>query len=117
MLCVPATSLMCKCICITSRVFLLQLLQQHCILLILSLLKWEHNSVFLFFCATCQCQNGFMVILCHQKNKTYLSDFTQTRIILIDFHNSVKYKISQKSVRWVVELIHVDRQTLTDLTN
>jgi hypothetical protein len=66
-----------------------------------------------FFCATCQCQNGFMVILCHQKDKTFLSNFTQTRIILIDFHNSVKYKISQKSLRWVVELIHVDRQTDT----
>ena len=52
-----------------------------------------------------------MVILCHQKNKTLLSDFTQTRIILLDFHNSVKYKISQKSVQWIVELIHVDRQT------
>jgi hypothetical protein len=71
----------------------------------------EHNSVFLFCCATCQCQNGFMVFLCHQKNKTRLSDFTQTRIILIDFHNSVKYKIPQKSVQWVVELIYVDRQT------
>jgi hypothetical protein len=117
MLCVPATSLMCKCVCITSRVLLLQLLQQHCILLILSLLKWGHNSVFLFFCATCQCQNGFMVILCHQKNKIFLSDFTQTRIILIDFHYSVKYKISQKSIRCIVELMHVDRRTLTDLTN
>jgi hypothetical protein len=93
------------------RVFLLQLLQQHCILLILSLLKWEHNSVFLFFFVTCQCQNGFTVILCHQKNKTLLSHFTQTRIILIDFHNSVKYKISQKSFQWVDELICVDRQT------
>jgi hypothetical protein len=52
-----------------------------------------------------------MVILCHHKNKTLLSGFTQTRIILIDFHNSVKYKISQKFVQWVVELIHVDGQT------
>jgi hypothetical protein len=95
------------------RVFQLQLLQQHYIPLIM----WEQNSVFLSYCATCQCQNGFVVILCHQKNKTLLSDFTQTKIILIDFHNSVKYKISQKSVQWVVELIYVDRRTLTDLTN
>jgi hypothetical protein len=69
------------------------------------------THVFLLYCAACQCQNGFMVILCHQKNKTLLSEFTKTRIILIDFHNSVQYKILQKSVQCVVELIHVDRQT------
>ena len=72
--------------------FLLQLLQQHCVLLLFSLLTWEHNIVFLFYCATCQCQNGFMAILYRQKNKTFLSDFTQTRIFLIDFHNSAQYK-------------------------
>jgi hypothetical protein len=68
------------------------------------------QHVFLLCCAACQCQNGFMAILCHQKNKTLLSEFTKTRIILIDFHNSVQYKVSQKSVQCVVELIHVDRQ-------